>query len=101
MFSKGGQAVENLNLKPTERIIYAFPNTTKFEYSLDPILQSINIASNILGGDPEVLEISTKTKKADIGGLEVKNENAPKFNCYIKILQKNFAFAIIINSKIP
>ena len=66
--------------------MYAYPNNPKFEYSLDAILQSINVAANILGGDPEVLEISTKTKKADIGGLEVKNENAPKFNCFVKVI---------------
>lgn len=102
MFSKGGKPMENLHLKPFERLVYAYPNKfEKLDYALEPILQSINIASNILGGDPEVLEISTKSKKTDIGGLEIKNDQAPKFNCFIKILDKNFAFAIILNSKIP
>lgn len=90
--------MDTIHVTPKERIVYAYPNDAKkFDYALDAILQSINIASNILGGDPEVLEISTKTKKADIGGIEVKNEIAPKFNCYMKIIEKNFASAIIIN----
>ena len=102
MFNKNGKPIEALHVEPKERVVYGYPNTSsKFDFALIPILQSINVAQNILGGEPEVLTFQDPSKKPDIGGLEIKSVSAKSYNCFMKIIQKNFAIAIILDSQIP
>ena len=112
----------NPDLEPHHRIVFQYPTRsdkthTNFKYFLGSILQSISVSQGILGEEPDILELKVENKAAHknkyqqneqwaIQGLDLtsqpsKQEDHTKFNCFIKVLDENFAICVILDSAVP